>query len=150
MTTHQIGNPFWKKGRWLLVAVIVTFVVVIGLLFAASWMSHETQEARLTLHKYGEALVAKDYAKAYSFRDSELQKRLTESEFEASHELAESRYGRLKEVIIEPGEKVGDQNGMTVTINSRLIYEHAEDRFAVTMRKEGDSWFVHDYRFRVK
>ncbi|HWG20550.1 MAG TPA: hypothetical protein VG225_08455 [Terracidiphilus sp.] len=131
-------------------AIIIAFVVVIGLLFAASWMFHEKQEARMTLHKYGDALVAKDYAKAYSLRDSELQKRLTEPEFERSHELAESRYGRLKEVIIESGEKVGDQNGMTVTMISRVVYENAEDRFAVTMKKEGDSWFIKDYRFKEK
>jgi hypothetical protein len=80
----------------------------------------------------------------------ELQKALNESEFEKSHEVAASHYGRLKEVILEPGEKVGDQNGMTVTINTRVVYENAENHFAVTMKKEGNRWFVHEYRYKDK
>jgi hypothetical protein len=145
-----IADLLRKMWKWLVFAITVAFIVFIGLLYAASWMFNQTQQARMTLHEYGDALIAKEYSKAYSLRDSELQKALNESEFEKSHELAASQFGKLKEVILERGEKVGDQNGMTVTINSRLIYENTEHHFAVMMKKEGDRWFVHNYRYIEK
>lgn len=150
MITHQIVSLLRKRWRWPVAGIIGAFVVFIGLLFAASWMGHETQQARMTLHEYDEALIAKEYRKAYALRDSELQRIISESAFEKSHEVAESRYGKLKEVILEPGQKVGDQNGMTVTINARVVYENAENHFVVTMKKAGGSWFVHDYRYKDK
>lgn len=150
MNAHPTDSLLRRKWKWLVAALTGSFVVVIGLLLSASWMGRQTQQARLTLHEYDEALIAKDYGKAYSLRDSELQGTLSESGFEKSHELAESRYGKLKEVILAPGQKVGDQNGMTVTINVRVVYENAENHFVVTMKKAGDRWFVHDYRYQDK
>jgi hypothetical protein len=113
-------------------------------------MFHEKQQARLTLMKYDDALVAKEYDLAFDIRDPELKRLLSESDFQKSHEIAESRYGRLDKIMLKPGEKVGDQNGMTVVINARVIYAHAEDHFAVTMKKEGNLWFVHDYRYQAR
>jgi hypothetical protein len=36
---------------------------------------------------------------------------------------------------------------MIVVINSRMIYERAENHFVVTMKKEENRWLVHDARF---
>jgi hypothetical protein len=145
---HQA--TFWKKWKWLIVLSVGIVSAFTVLLAAASWMSREKQQARITLMKYDDALVAKEYDLAFSLRDPELRRLLSESDFEKSHEIAESHYGRLNRITLEPGEKVGDQNGMTVVINAEVIYANAEDHFAVTMKKEGNLWFVHDYRYQAK
>jgi hypothetical protein len=144
------NRGIWKKWKWLIVVSVGIFAIFIGLLVAASWMFHEKQNARFTLKRYDDALVAKEYNAAYSLRDPELQRLLSESDFQKSHETAESHYGGLEKIMLEAGEKIGDQNGMTVVINARVIYAHAEDHFAVTMKKEGDLWFVHDYRYQAQ
>jgi len=110
-------------------------------------VTRQTEDARAVLQDYGDALVARDYDKAYALRDSDLQRALSESGLQKFHELASSRFGKLVKVALEAGQKVGDRNGMTVTINTRLIYEHSEDRFAVVMKKEGTRWSVHESRF---
>ena len=145
-------NPhrFRKTWMWLAGVLIGSFVVAIGILAAASWIQKQIQEARATLVEYGDALVARKYQQAYALRDLELQRVLSESEFEKTHELAASRNGKLEKVFLEPSQKVWDQNGMTIIINSRLIYEHAENRFVVTMKKEGNNWLVHDARYSAQ
>ncbi len=148
MNGHR--RTFWQKWKWLILLSMGIIFVFIGLLAAASWMFHEKQQARLTLMKYDDALVAREYVRAFSLRDPELRRLLSESDFEKSHEIAESHYGRLDKITLEPGEKAGAQNGMTVVINARVIYANAEDHFAVTMKKEGNLWFVHDYKYQAK
>jgi hypothetical protein len=143
----------WKTRKmrtWLIVAAIFICVVLFGLFAAASWMYEQTENARTALQTYGDTLVSKEYEKAYALRDSDLQRSLSESDFRKSHELASSHFGQLEKVVLEPGEKVGGRNGLTVTIDTRVIYEHAEDRLSVTMKKVGTSWFVHAYRYEGK
>jgi len=126
---------------------IGAFVFFVAMLAAAAWMHKQVQDARTALQQYGDYLVAKKYEEAYVLRDSELQRVLSESDFEKTHESAASRNGRLKTVVLESEHKVGDRHGMIVVINSRMIYERAENHFVVTMKKEGNRWLVYDARF---
>jgi len=125
---------------------IGAFVVFLATLTAAAWMHNQVQSARTTLQQYGDYLVAKKYEEAYVLRDSELQRVLSESDFKKAHESAASRNGRLKTVVLESGHRVGDRHGMIVIINSRMIYERAENHFVITMKKEGNRWLVYDAR----
>jgi hypothetical protein len=134
----------------LIGVLIGACVIFSGILAAASWMGKQISEARTALQEYGDALVAQQFEKAYASRDVELQRVLSEPEFEKAHELAASRNGKLEKVVLEPTQKVRDQHGMIITVNSLLVYEHAEDRFVVTMKKEGNGWFVHDARYSGK
>ncbi|HXS14277.1 MAG TPA: hypothetical protein VN734_16370 [Acidobacteriaceae bacterium] len=149
-----MGEPGRLKTRklrtWLIAAAIFICVVFLGLFAGASWMYEQTENARTALQTYGDSLVSKEYEKAYALRDSDLQRLLSESDFRKSHELASSHYGQLEKVVLEPGQKVGGRNGLTVTIGTRVVYEHAEDRFFVTMKKVGATWFVHDARYQGK
>jgi hypothetical protein len=150
MNEHQGESKTAKKRKWLIVALIcvsIAFIAILALLIGASWVTRQTEDARAVLQDYGDALVAGEYDKAYALRDSDLQRVLGEPEFQKSQELASSRFGKLVKVDLETGQKVGDRNGMTVTINTRLIYEHAENRFAATMKKEGTRWSVHEARY---
>ncbi|MFP5237154.1 MAG: hypothetical protein ACLGSD_14735 [Acidobacteriota bacterium] len=141
---EQRSGKVWK---WLIAVFVGAFVIFIAMLAAASWMNNQVQDARTTLQEYGDDLIAKKYQEAYVLRDSELQRVLSESEFEKAHESAASPNGKLEKVVLEPTHKVGDRHGMIIVFNSRMIYEHAEDRFVVTMKREGNGWLVHDARF---
>jgi hypothetical protein len=140
----QRSRKVWK---WLVAVFIGTFVVFAAILAAAAWMHNQVQDARTALQQYGDYLVAKKYEEAYVLRDSELQRVLSESDFEKAHESAASRNGRLETVVLESEYRVGDRHGMIVVINSRMIYERAENHFVVTMKKEENRWLVHDARF---
>lgn len=139
-----------KPWKWLLAVFAAILVLFIGILAAASWTHDQVHAARTALQQYGDDLVAGKYGEAYALRDPELQRAWSESEFEKAHELAESRNGKLQKVVLEPTEKVGDRKGMIVVINSQLIYEHAQNRYAVTMKKEENRWLVHDARYTGK
>src|ERR1017187_732382 len=140
---EQRSRKVWK---WLMAFFIGTFVIFVAMLAAAAWMHNQVQDARTALQQYGDYLVAKKYEEAYVLRDSELQRVLSESDFEKAHESAASRNGRLETVVLESEHRVGDRHGMIVVINSRMIYERAENHFVVTMKKEGNRWLVHDAR----
>jgi hypothetical protein len=150
MNEHQDESKTGKRRTWLIVTLLslsIAFIALLGLLIGASWVTRQTEDARVALQDYCDALVAGEYDKAYALRDSDLQRVLSESDFQKSHELASSRFGKLVKVALEPGQKVGNRSGITVTINTRLIYEHSEDRFAVVMKKEGTRWSVHESRY---
>jgi hypothetical protein len=123
----------------------VILIAIIGFLIAVSSMFRDVGEARTALTLYSDALIAGDYHKAYSLRSSEYQSAVPESKFDEQERRAVFRFGRLKRVVLRPGKRFGNLNGLTISIDAQVIYERTEFLAHVRMKKDGDRWLLLDY-----
>ena len=146
MNDQQAPIPKRKWRKRTIVIVSILSIVFLGLAISTSFLFHQMQLAREALSAYDDALVAKDYVRAYGLGSSEFQKAISESDFAEQQILLVSHHGALKKIVLGPTETARNQHGLTSTIDSRFVFDRDEVLFTVTMKKEGERWLIYGYR----
>jgi hypothetical protein len=143
MNEAQTTKPAWTKRKKTF--FIIGALIVVAAVPAFTWMFMEMHAANQALTTFGEALVSRDYERAYNLTSSEFRAAVTKAAFVDQQEALATHLGALKKVVPGASETVGNQNGWSSTISVRLQFERAERRFAFVMKKEGDLWLVYSY-----
>jgi hypothetical protein len=130
--------------------------VVVVLCVLALWVPAmiaaftEMHAASSAFERYGQALVAKDYERAYSLTNTEFQTAMTRQEFIDQQKSLSARYGDLNKVVSTNVETKENTDGWSSTIESKFIYAKDESDFTFAMKKDRGNWLVYGYKEHMK
>ena len=144
MTELQPSKPAWtRRKKTIVIAAVAVLVFAVP---AFAWMFMEMHAASKAFTSFSDALVSKNYERAYNLTSSDFRAALSQSAFADQQTALCSHLGALKKVVIGPSETEGDQHGWSSTISAKFVFERAERQFTFVMKKEGDSWLVYGYK----
>jgi hypothetical protein len=143
MNEAQVTKPVRTKRKRIFMMIGAAILVLA--LPAFTWMFMEMHAANKALVAFGEALVSKDYDRAYSLTNSDFQAEMDKAAFVEQQKALSMRLGPLKKTVLGASETVGNQHGWSSTISVRFEFERAERQFAFVMKKEGGAWLVYSY-----
>jgi hypothetical protein len=136
------------KMKWLTLRnLIIAFAVLTGLAMAAIapglfWELHKANQA-LTL--FGEALIAKQYDKAYNLTAKELRNVSDYPNFVKAHNDLTNRMGNLRKIHINQSSVKDKSDGWYGTMDAEFIFDRGNLPFAVILKKEDQSWKIYSY-----
>jgi hypothetical protein len=134
----------YKYPLILLGAVVILVVIMIPEFVKAH---RETENAKRVLADYTAALVARRYEEAYSLGCSEFQKAVSYQDFLDTQKALEARYGPLMSARQGVYRVSNNYDGKpaiwTATIDTDLVYQKADLKFAFTLHKENGVWVIY-------
>jgi len=144
MQVESKAKPKWTKKKKMIVAFIVVVVVIATPIFARLfWEIHEAGKAFST---FNQALVAKDYPKAYALTTPELKTNVSYDAFVGVQSGLATRVGALRSFDSIQTEVRDDENGYFATIRSQLVFERGSLPFVFVLKKENGSWLVNSFK----
>lgn len=133
----------WTTRRKLLVA----FALLAGVFMVATMpgLFWELHEAYHSFHSFTDALIAKDYTRAYGSTAPELRAVTDYNAFVKMHENWTSRMGDLRSVEVSHGEINDLGDGWWGNMNARMVFAHGSLFFTFILKKENGSWKIYSY-----
>jgi hypothetical protein len=134
-------------SQWSLRKRIVLSVAVLILLptvIVAPYIFWQLHEASDSLHLFGDALIAKDYQKAYKLTDPGLQEFSSFDAFLKAHEGLNGRFGDLTRLSWATLSVKKDGDYWYATADVELQFERAMVPFTFVLKKS-NQWRVYSY-----
>ena len=122
----------------LAVLVLLPVVTVAPYLF---WQLHEAGDS---LHSFGDALIAKDYQRAYKLTEPTLQSFSSFEAFLKAHEGLTGRFGNLKSLSWATLNVKKQEDDWYATADVQLQFERAMVPFTFVLKKS-NQWRVYSY-----
>jgi hypothetical protein len=121
--------------------LLVTCLIVIGVgfvvvMFGVSWQLHEANTA---VHRFTDALIAKQYETAYDSASKEFRESVDFSTFVKVHDALTVRMGELKSVEITESEVKEKSDGWHGTAEADLTFSRGSLTFTFILKKENHS-----------
>ena len=145
MDKHSNNRNRPRRLRWVLLIIFVVAAIV--LVYAGPYLPALTREAgpvSSALSEYSDALVRRDYKRAYELTSKEFRQAVSAEAFVGLQEQLAGRYGRLlamkqgaTAVTIRRSEP--DWRGV---LNVRAHYEHGDLQFIFVLHHE-DRWVLY-------
>jgi type II secretory pathway pseudopilin PulG len=135
-----------RRNRYSLI-VLGTVAILLAIVIPGAVKTHrETLNAKRALEDYTAALIAHRYDKAYSLGCTDFQKALSYRDFLEMQKMLEVRYGPLTSakqgLYLVRNNYDGKPTIWTATIDTDLVYQKADLKFAFTLHKEDGAWKV--------
>jgi hypothetical protein len=106
------------------------------------------REVRKAFDRFSNALIARDYQRAYQATGADFQEALSEKDFVAQQEALTEHYGPLKEVSMWDTVIDYSESGQEADLRVDFKYERSTQVFDVAMRSYGGEWKLSGYRQR--
>jgi hypothetical protein len=133
----------WTMRRKLLVTfALLIGVVMVVILPGVFWELHEANSA---LHGFSDALIAKQYARAYDLTSQELRASTDFSAFVKVHDGLTVRFGDLKKIDVNQSNVKDQKDGWYATINAHMIFARGSLPFVFILKKDNESWKIYSY-----
>jgi hypothetical protein len=143
MSDTQLAKPKWTRRKKVIVAAVAIVLAISVPIFAHLFW--EIHEAKVVLGVFNQALIAKDYQKAYSLTTPALRANVDYSAFVKVQDGLTARVGALKSSDDGEAEVRDDENGNFATIRTSLVFERGQLPFVFVLKKESGHWLI--YRF---
>jgi hypothetical protein len=121
----------------------LVLVATIAILPGVFWELHRANAA---LHGFSDALVAKDYGRAYGLTSPTLQSNTKYDVFVKIHRDLEARFGDLKQIEIGNSEVNDRTDAWYGTAEANMIFAKGQVPFIFTLKKEKNEWKIYGYR----
>ena len=147
MSDVETRKSVWviRKKPVLIVGAIVVIVFLGALAPLSIQLLHEMRIAHAQFTTFGDALVAKDYERAWSLTSPEFQDAITKADFIQQQKQLCLNLGALKAIFSKASEAEENENGVRSTIDARFVFEKGERQFQFVMKKNGTTWLVLGY-----
>jgi hypothetical protein len=144
MTDESKNKPKWTTRRKLLIALVILIgIPIVVILPGVFW---ELYEANRAIHGFSDALIAKQYERAYEFTAPELRAVTDYPTFVKAHEGLTLRMGDLKSVEVNQSEVKDKSEGWYGTADINMIFTRGSLPFVFVLKKENHSWQIYSYR----
>jgi len=143
--TQESGNKSkWTKRRKILVAIAILFAVpLVVFMPGLFWELHKASTA---LHGFTDALIAKQYERAYEFTSPELRAVTDYPAFVKLHDGLTLRMGDLKDVEVSQIDIKERSDGWHGTADVQMNFARGSLGFAFVLKKENHSWKIYSYQ----
>jgi len=133
--------PIWRK-------LLVGFLSITGVIIAVSmpglfWQLHE---ANKSLHDFANALIAKDYSRAYGSTTPEFRAVTNYAAFVKLHEDLTLRMGELKNVEVDQSEVREHRDGWKANLDANMVFANGNLDFKFVLKKEDGLWKINSYQ----
>jgi hypothetical protein len=136
----------WTKRDKIIAVSAALMVALVSSMFVYLFLqAHRSNEA---FSAFGDALVAKDYVRAYALTSSEFHLAMTEGAFAGQQTTLSTNLGALDEVKRAGFDTHTEGHGWTSDITARFIFKNGERVFDFKMKREGTGWKVFGYKER--
>jgi hypothetical protein len=146
MQSPAAASVIWTKRKTVMMVVAAVIILALAPLFA--WMFMQTHEANKAFSVFSEALIAKDYDRAYELTSPEFHTAMSETAFANQQAALCSKLGELRQVEMAAFDTGEHEDGWTSYVSARFIFAHEERLFDFKMKKEGADWKVFGYSER--
>jgi hypothetical protein len=136
----------WTRSKRVLLIVAVIIALVSIPQFVYLFM--QAHAANKAFAELGQALVTKQYRRAYSLTSPEFQSVTNEATFVNQQELLCSNLGGIEKITEDTYETQRRSDGWSSDISARFTCKQAEKRVDFTLKKQGDVWKIFGYRER--
>jgi hypothetical protein len=137
-------RKYWRiRKKTVFIALGVILVITVPIF---TWLFGEMHAAGKALDAFSQMLIAKDYDGAYRSASKEFQEVASRQEFIEQQTGLCVKLGPLKEVKRGNTETVFDSKGGFTTIDAVFVFETAERRFSIKMKKIGNIWRLYSYQ----
>jgi len=109
------------------------------------WVFWQLHDANTALHGFTDALIAKQYERAYGLTASEFRTFTDYGTFVKVHDGLTLRMGDLKSVEWSQSEAKERSDGWYATMDAHLIFTRGSLDFVMVLKKENSSWMVYSY-----
>ncbi|MGA2898541.1 MAG: hypothetical protein ABSE27_13230 [Acidobacteriaceae bacterium] len=134
-----------RRNRALFIVLVCITLVVIPQFVYVFLQAHAASHAFTT---FSQALVVKDYQRAYSLTSPEFQSATNEQTFINQQESICSDLGGIEKITKDWYETENYSDGWSSDISARFICKQAERQVDFAMKKRGKIWKVYGYRER--
>jgi len=143
MSNIKTENPKWANNKKnIILAIAVLLVISVPIFARLFWEVHEAREA---FGAFNQALITRDYHKAYDLTTSALKANVSYEAFVKVQSVLTDRVGALKNFDNIDTEVREDQNGHFATIRTRLIFERGQLPFIFSLKKENNQWLIYSF-----
>jgi hypothetical protein len=136
----------WTSRKRVLVTVAVIIALVVIPQFVYIFM--QSHAATRTFTAFGQALVAKDYLRAYNLTSPEFQSATSEATFVGQQESLCSDLGGIEKVTESSYETQKQSDGWSSDISARFTCKQGEKLVDFALKKQGNVWKVYGYKER--
>ncbi len=143
MSETELVRPKWSKWKKATVAVVVVALFIALPIFAHLFW--EIHKARQVFAAFNQALIARDYQKAYNLTAPALMSNVSYEAFVGVENGLAARVGGLQRTDISESSVRDDKNGDFATIRTRLIFERRQLPFVYVLKKENGRWLIYSF-----
>jgi hypothetical protein len=136
----------WTSRKKVLLAVAVIVALVVIPQFVYIFM--QTHAATRAFSAFAQALVEKDYQRAYTMTSPEFQSATSEANFVAQQRLLCSDLGGVEKVTKGSYETQKQSDGWSSDISARVICKQGEKEVDFSLKKQSNVWKVYGYKER--
>jgi hypothetical protein len=141
MSETQLAKPKWTKRKKVVVLVVSIWILISVRMFThLFWELYQAKEA---LGVFSQALIAKDYQKAYSLTTPALKANVDYAAFVKVQDGLTARVGALQSFDNSEAAVRNDDNGPVATIRTRLVFERGRLPFVFVLKKESGRWLIY-------
>jgi hypothetical protein len=132
------------KRRKILVAIGILFAVPLVVIMPGLFW--ELHEATTALHGFTDALIAKQYERAYEFTSPEFRGATDYPTFVKAQDGLTIRMGDLKDVEVSHAEIKDRTDGWHGTAEVEMNFARGNLEFDYVLKKENHSWKIYGYQ----
>jgi hypothetical protein len=137
------------KSKWTTRRKVLTLVAVLAcapMLAIPLGLFWELHEANKCPRGFSDALIAKEYERAYDFTSPELRAAADYPSFLKINDGLTLRMGALKSVDVENSEIKDHIYGWSGTVDADLTFERGTLSFVFVLKKTRGAWKIYSYR----
>ncbi len=139
MTTGRKRKLLWTCGVLLALAALLTPLFV--------ELFRQKRLLEVTFTQYANAVVARDYPKAYGFLGPDLHRVVTLAKFSEQQSLIETEFGGVSRINFSDVELEGNgSDKWTGSLRAKFIHVGRESVFDFYFRSDGKTWTIQSYQ----
>ena len=135
-------KPHWSRRKKVVVSlVVILLVLAVTVTPYLAWQLHEASDS---LRTFGDALIAKDYQRAYKLTDPAFQGFSSYEALLKAHQGLTGRFGNLRSLSWATLNVKKQEDAWYGTADVQLQFERAMVPFTFVLKKS-DHWRVYSY-----
>jgi hypothetical protein len=132
------------KKAFIAIAILLALIATPQFVY----LFEQTHYSDKAFTAFSEALIARDYARAYNLTSSEFQSAISESTFARQQAALCSNLGALKKVRRGSFETEEHGGVWSTDLTAYFHFEHGDRQFDFSMKKQATIWKVYGYKER--
>jgi hypothetical protein len=144
MSDTQLAKPKWTRRKKVIVAAVAIVLLISVPIFAHLFW--EIHKAGQVFSAFNQALIAREYQKAYDLTTPALKANVTYEAFVGVQNGLATRVGALRSFNSGKSEVNEDEDGSFATIHAHLTFERGELPFVFVLKKENGHWLIYKFQ----